>query len=431
VSRLQSTAALIVLAVLALFPAQALAASPTPGEEPLVTITFFYGEGCPYCAAEEEWLVELLATRPRVAVEAYEVWYDEAARRLYGDVAAAHGVEPSGVPGTFVAGHAWIGFSRQIAAQIEAVVDAELDRLAEPSPAPQPTPPTEESAVVDIPLIGSVDLAGQSLVVSTALIALVDGFNPCSLWVLSVLLAMMIHSGSRRRLTAVGVTFLLVTSAAYGLFMIGLVGIIGLIGYLWWVQLAVASIVLVFAVVAIKDYFWFGRGISFSIPDRFKPAIYRGSRDLVVSERPLAGLLAATAVLAAGVALLELPCTAGLPVLWSSLVADASVGVVVFGLLLGLYLLIYLLDELLLFGAVLITMRASRLQEEHGRVLKLVAGCVMLALAAAMILAPEALNTIGGTVAVFGASLLAAVLVLAAHRLVLPRFGIRIGNEFG
>jgi glutaredoxin len=412
--------------------ATAVAGEP---EEAAPTITYFGGDGCPYCAAEEEFLADLVERYPQVTVDAYEVWYDAAGRARYLEVAAQHGIEPRAVPATFVAGRSWIGFSPEIGHEIEAVVVQELERLApEPTAAPAPSPPAEPTtepvaAGIELPIVGRVELAGQSLFATTGLIAFVDGFNPCSLWVLSVLLAMMLHSGSRRRILAVGLTFLMVTAAAYGLFIVGLFSVIGFVGYLWWVQVLMALIVLTFAVLAIKDYFWFGRGVSLSIPERRKPKIYRDSRSLVQSERPLLAILAGTVILAGGVALVELPCTAGFPVLWSGILAERGVAGAEFGVLLSLYLGIYLFDELLLFGTVLVTLRVTRLQERHGRILKLVAGTVMLALAGTMLLAPATLNSVTGAVAVFAASLGAAFAVLIAHRQVLPRLGIRIGNE--
>jgi vacuolar-type H+-ATPase subunit I/STV1 len=77
---------------------------------------------------------------------------------------------------------------------------------------------------------------------------------------------------------------------------------------------------------------------------------------------------------------------------------------------------------------VLVTMRASRMQERHGRVLKLVAGSVMLALALAMLVAPEALNTIAGTLVIFGTALAVAAAIVVTHRQLLPRLGIRLGS---
>jgi hypothetical protein len=326
------------------------------------------------------------------------------------------------VPGTFVAGRAWIGFSDAIGAEIEAVVVAELANSASPTLGASAAP---SASAVELPIFGRIDAAAGSMVATTALIALVDGFNPCSLWVLSILLAMMLHSGSRRRLLAVGVTFLAVAGMAYGLFMLGLFAALDWIGYSTWVRFAIAAVVGIFGLIAIKDFFWYGRGPSLSIPEERKPGIVRRSRELALSERSLVALLPITALLAAGVSLLELPCTAGFPVMWNGILADRGVAGAAFAGLLLLYLAVYLLDELLLFGAALVTMRVTKMQERHGRALKLTAGTVMLALSAVMLVAPATLDSVFGALAVFGVALGAALLVLV----VAPRLEIATGGR--
>jgi hypothetical protein len=61
------------------------------------------------------------------------------------------------------------------------------------------------ATTLQVPFLGEIDLGAQSLVVSTALIALIDGFNPCSLWVLSVLLTLTLnHSSSRKKVLIIG-----------------------------------------------------------------------------------------------------------------------------------------------------------------------------------------------------------------------------------
>jgi hypothetical protein len=109
-------------------------------------------------------------------------------------------------------------------------------------------------------------------------------------------------------------------------------------------------------------------------------------------------------VLAGGVALVELPCTAGFPVIWSDLVNAAGVSGPEFAALLGIYLSVYLLDELVVFGAAIITMRATRLEERHGRALKLVGGMLMIAIGITIVTVPDALDTVGGLLAVFAAA---------------------------
>jgi glutaredoxin len=391
----------------------------TESDDPVI-ITLFWGDGCPHCAAEEAFLDDLVTRYPGVVVEDYEVWYDATNRARFAEVAAEHGIEPGGVPTTFIAGRSWVGFSDAIAAEIEAAVltelaarDRDADPTAEPdgaaSPQPSPTP-------VEVPIIGRVDPATASLVAVTGLIALVDGFNPCSLWVLSILLAMMLHSGSRRRLVAVGFTFLVITAAAYGLFMLGLFAVMDWIGFAPWLRIGIAALVGVLGVLAIRDFFGSGRGFSLSIPEDRKPGIARRSRELALSNRSLFALVPLTALLATGVSLLELPCTAGFPVMWNGILAERGVVGIEFAGLLAIYLGIYLVDELAVFGVAAATMRVTKMQEHHGRALKLIAGSVMVALAAAMLVAPDLLETIGGAILIFGLALMAAAAVLVVTR---------------
>ena len=146
------------------------------------------------------------------------------------------------------------------------------------------------------------------------------------------------------------------------------------------VVLAGAGMVAVgFAALNIKDYFWFQVGPSLTLSDRYKPGLFRRMRGLLAPGASAPALIGGAAVMAMGVTLVELPCTAGLPMLWARLVAAQGVTGAAFGALLGLYLLMYALDELVIFGVVLVTLRAAKLQEAQGRLLKLVGGVALLA----------------------------------------------------
>jgi glutaredoxin len=285
-----------------------------------------------------------------------------------------------------------------------------------------------DAGTITLPVVGTVGLGARSLPFSTAMIAFVDGFNPCSLWVLSILLALVLHTGSRRKIALIGFTFLLVTAAVYGLFIVGLFKIFTVIDFIGPVQSIVAVLALGFALVNIKDYFWYKRGLSFTISDKHKPKIYRDVRGLLTPGKSTAALLGATVVMALGIALIELPCTAGFPVLWSNLVAGHAVTPFEFALLLALYMTIYLLDELVVFGTAVYTLKMSRMEEKHGQVLKLVGGMVMLALALVLLLDPERMNSFGGSLLVFAVAFGATLMVLLVHRRVLPALGMEVGS---
>jgi cytochrome c biogenesis protein CcdA/thiol-disulfide isomerase/thioredoxin len=411
-----------------------------------VPIYFFWGDGCPHCAAEKPFLEELAIRYPEVEIRSYEVWFDQEARQVFFDMADSLGFEPSGVPVTIIGNRHWIGFHESIKAEIEAfVVNCIQNTCPDPGVGVLPgiDPPMElpEEGVggIDIetgsenmlvlPLIGAVDLGARSLGFSTAVIAFVDGFNPCSLWVLSILLALVIHSGSRKKTLIVGLTFLFVTTSVYVLFIVGLFKVFTFVSFVGWIQVVVAAVALAFALINIKDYFWYKEGISLTVSDKQKPKIYRDIRNLMAPDKSTLALVGATIVMALGISLVELPCTAGFPVLWTNLVAAQQVDSLTFSLLLGLYMLIYLLDELVVFLTVVITLRASKLEEKHGRVLKLVGGVVMMALAVVLLVDPELMNNISSSILIFGAAFAAAGLILLFHRRVLPYFGIYIGSE--
>lgn len=442
--RLGVLAALLAVVLLALGFTPSAAAPGDPGEARLY---FFWGDGCPHCAAAKPVLEELAAENPGLEVVAHEVWYSEPDRQLFAEMAARHGFQPTGVPTFFLGGEHWVGFSATIQDEIERAVSqclatgcpdaATFVAGAPPTRTPTasgvPTPAASPAAddVIDVPFLGQVALGGLSLPVITVLIAAVDGFNPCSLWVLGILLALTLRTGSRRVTAIVGLVFIAVTALVYALFIAGIFTIVSIASMAPWLRAVVALIAVAFALVNIKDYFWFGRGVSLSIPEAAKPGIYQRIRGVTASAEHLPALVGGTVALAAGVSIVELACTAGFPIVWTNILAERGVAGAGFVALLLLYMLVYQLDELLIFGAAVVTLRAGKLQERHGRVLKLVGGMLMLTLAVVMIVDPRLMNGLASSLLVFGAALAATGLVLLLHRVVLPRLGVRIGSEEG
>jgi hypothetical protein len=419
--------------LLAWLPLVGLAQSPTVPERFAVPVYFFWGEGCPHCGNQKVFLEQLEADHPNVVVYDFEVYNVPENLPLMTAMAAAFGRPVTGVPMTFIGDEVWVGYREVMGRQMRAAVER-YETYDAPDPvdrvspelrdqlAPPPPSLSEDGGelLLDVPLVGSVDVGHRALWLSTAIIALVDGFNPCSLWVLALLLAVVINTRSRKRVLLVGLTFLTITAAVYGLFIAGLFSIFSYVSFLGWIRVLVAGIALAFALINLKDYFAYKRGISLTIDDAQKPGIYRRIRGIMNAKASLPATLAATGGMALGVTLVELPCTAGLPVLWTTLLADAGVATGAFVTLLLLYMLIYLLDELLIFGVVVVTMRVTRIEERQGRVLKLVGGAVMLALALAMLFWPTLLESIGGTLAVFGVALGGAGVVMALHHFIHP-----------
>ncbi|MCJ7479072.1 MAG: hypothetical protein MUP63_02730 [Candidatus Nanohaloarchaeota archaeon QJJ-7] len=273
----------------------------------------------------------------------------------------------------------------------------------------------QEGEVLELPFIGEVSTQDTPLVALTVMIAFVDGFNPCSLWVLTFLLALVIHSGSRKRTAAVGLTFLSVTTIGYGAFVYGMINVFSYVSHLAWIKAVVAAVAFIFGIVNVKDFFYFNRGISLTIPDSIKPKIAEKLSETVRREG-LATTLVGTAVIAAGIVLVELPCTAGFPLIYSNILAERGVGASFALVLLALYMLIYLLDELAVFLGITWTMEKTRFEEKHGRYLKLLGGTIMIALGVAILWMPELMESLKGTVYVFGSAIIISGLIAYMYR---------------
>ena len=394
--------------VLTLGAGTAAAAGPEPTDT--VVLTVFHGDGCPHCAAEIAFLRdELAAEYPDLALQAFEVWSDPGNRDLMLAAAEVYGFEPGVVPVTIVEGpgghQVIIGFGAGTPDQVRAALDA-VAMGAAPAPAP---------AVVDVPVVGQVDLADSSLLVASVVIGFVDGVNPCSLWVLSVLLAIVLHSGSRGRVALVGGVFLTVTAAMYAVYVAGLYSILTVLEAMTWIRVVVALVALTFGVLQLVDGLAPGRAPSLSIAAERKPALYRRMRSVGLAERGVLATVAGTVVLAVGVSLLETPCTAGLPLLWTNLLAERSVPTGAAVGLFGAYMTVFLLDELVVFGIAVMTLRSLKMAPRHAEALKVLAGSVLVTLAVAMIAVPAAMQSVPGTFAVFAVAVgLSLVIQLAS-----------------
>lgn len=431
------------------------ATAQTPAQES-VTLYFFWGDGCPHCARAKPFLAELTQRYPGLEVQDYEVWNHPENQAPFVRMAAKFGFEPSSVPTIFMGDRYWVGYAPEpVGREIEEAVVAclmngcpdagagilaPLAPVATPDEAPVAAPQAAaqtnpgagqgaQSAILTLPLLGSLNLTQSSLLVSTVLIALVDGVNPCSLWVLSVLLALTLHTGSRRKVLIIGLVFLTVTSLVYAIFIAGLFSMFTVLSFVGWIQVVVALVALFFAAVNIKDYFWYKEGISFTIRDEQKPGLYRRMRQVLDAGDSMPALIGAAVVMSAGASLVEFSCTAGFPVLWTNLLTAQGVSVMAFLGLLAVYMVIYQIDELAIFVTAVWTLKASRLQEKQGRILKLASGMLMLALAGVMLVNPSLMNGLGASLLVFGAAALATLLLLGVHRWLLPKWGIYIGSE--
>ncbi|MBL0142035.1 MAG: NrdH-redoxin [Betaproteobacteria bacterium] len=393
--------AALLIAVLSMALACPVSAAAQAASAPgALELELFVREGCPHCADAERFVERLRREQPALTVTVRDVSRDPGAMKRLQELVAATPGRISGVPAFHVRGDLVVGFAGEEASG--ARVRALLSRAPPAGPdggpdgmckieaqTPCAAPADPDAGSIELPWIGtriSIDEVG--LPAFTIAIGLLDGFNPCSMWVLIMMISMLAAIGDRRRMLAIAGTFVVIEGIAYFAFMAAWLNLFLLIGISRASEIVLGVIALVAGLINVKDFFAFGRGITLSIPAASKPGIVARMRRLM-REQSLWLAIAGTVVLAILVQLVELLCTSGLPALYTRILTLRKLDPWAYYGYLVLYNVVYMLDDVVVLSIGVVTLSQKRLQEKEGRLLKLLSGLVMLGLGLYLVLAPR------------------------------------------
>lgn len=353
-----------------LCPARSYSANPPQSE---TDIEVFTRQGCPHCAAAKPFLAQLQQERPALRVLIRDVEKDPSALARLRELATQHGGQAVGVPAFYLRGTLLIGYrsANTTGQQILALLDRE----------------SSLAGTVYFPFFGQVSVGALGLPVFTLLVGLLDGFNPCAMWVLLFLLSLLVNLRDRRKMFLIGGTFVAVSGMVYFAFMAAWLNVFLLIGLSRMTQLVLGGIASLIGAINLKDFFAFGRGFSLRIPESAKPGLYARVRRILQAEN-LSGAFATVIVLAVLVNMIELLCTAGLPAMYTQILSLRQLPWWDYYAYLLLYNVAYMFDDSLMLTIAVVTLSHHKLQEKEGRWLKLVSGAVMLSLGIILIVTP-------------------------------------------
>jgi hypothetical protein len=385
-----------------------------------VMLYVFWSESCPHCHRALRFLETVTGELPWLKVQALEVSAPENMAR-YLALAEHLGTEARYVPAFFYCGHSFQGYDddgttgRALRQGLEACHAELLGQTGTDRSSTDPAAAEAGAPPIDLPLVGRLDPSALSLPVLTVVLAGLDAFNPCAFFVLLVLLSLMVHARSRGRMALVGGLFVLTSGLAYFVFMAAWLNLFLLLGYLPLLTIGAGLVALLIGVINVKDFFWPTRGITLSIPERTKPGLYGRARDLVASAS-LPAMLAGTMGLALAANAYELLCTAGFPLVFTRILTLADLHASAYYGYLALYNLVYMLPLLAIVAGFVVTLGARKLQEEEGRILKLLSGLMMLGLGLMLLLAPDALSHPLVALALMTAALVGTAIVVFLAR---------------
>jgi hypothetical protein len=235
-----------------------------------------------------------------------------------------------------------IGFSGAQTTGTELKALLEIPRPGAAQVRPERDAGTGET--IEVPLVGLVSARDLGLPAFTVLLGLLDGFNPCAMWVLLFVLSLLVNLRDRLKMAVIGGTFVLVSGIVYFAFMAAWLNLFLLVGISRTAQILLGVIAGAIGTLNVKDFIVAARGPSLAIPASARPGIYARVRAVVMAEH-LVPALGGVVVLAVLVNIVELLCTAGFPAIYTRILTLRELPAWKYYGYLLLYNVAYVLDD--------------------------------------------------------------------------------------
>lgn len=390
---------------LALF---ALLAPAAPPETPAPVATqvqgadlyLFWRRGCPHCEKELAYLESLRAATRELRVHAFELDVEPSHRTLFARVVEMLRIADPAVPLTIIGARHLVGYDDDstTGAAIAALVHeciaqgcpdivAPLAEGREP-PAAVTTPRPMMPERLRVPLLGEIDTRAVSLPAMTLLLGSLDGFNPCAMWVLMLLIGLLAGLRDRARMWVLGGAFIVASAGIYYLFMAAWLSLLLFVGATVWVRSLIAVVALAGGGYYLREFFLNSEvACKVTAPERRRRVFER--LKALATERRFWLALTGIVALAFAVNLVELFCSAGIPAVYTQLLAMNDLPAWQYHAYLGLYILAFMFDDLVVFICTMLAIEAVGLGSRYLRWSRLIGGLLLLAIGVLLLLRPQ------------------------------------------
>ena len=374
------------------------ARAATPSED--VNLYFFWGEGCPHCAKEKPFLEKLGQKYPQLNIHELEVWGNRENLKLMVEFGKRLDATVSGVPFTVVGGHYVSGWMDEAytGGQIEEAIQCAIqnscrdigNEIANGKTDVAKEKVSKIPEKITLPLIGEIQTKNISLPVLTIIIGALDGFNPGAMWTLLFLISLLLGMGDRKRMWILGGVFIAASAFVYFLFMAAWLNLLLFLGFVFWVRIMIALVAIGGGGYYLKEYFTAEDTTCKVTGTEKRQKVFEKIRKIAHESHFLLAL-SGMILLAFAVNLVEAICSAGLPVVYTQILSLSGLAKWQYYLYISFYIFIFMLDDLIVFFAAMITLRMTGLSAKYSRFSHLIGGAVMVIIGLLLIFKPELL----------------------------------------
>jgi len=382
-----------------------------------VDIYFFYGNGCPHCAKEEKFLDRLEYENKNIATHRYEVWYNRDNAQLMSEVGKKLNLNVAGVPLTVIGDQAISGYYNDevTGGKILSLIDKYnnegcVDTVGpvirgEKNDCPHDCDASDEECLhncgcsadtidsqgmldkINVPILGEIDIKKFSLPAFTLIIAAIDGFNPCSMWVLLFLITLLLGMENKKRMWFLGLSFIIASGVVYFLFLSAWLNLFLFLGFVFWVRIIIGLVAIGSGSYHLYDFWKNRNGGCHVVPEEKRKKVF-GRLKEIVSIKNIWLAFGGIVLLAFAVNLVELVCSAGLPAVYTQVLALSDLPTWQHYGYLILYIFIFMLDDLIIFFIAMTTLQIKASSSKYTRWAGFIGGIIIFIIGVLLLFKP-------------------------------------------
>lgn len=370
-----------------------------------VTLYLFYGDGCPHCAHEKEFLNDIKDDYNNLEIVQYEVWYDEDNQDFLEKVKEELEIDKNGVPVTIIGETVIMGYSDSMQGKIKRAIKfyteneykdvvsqikngtyvKELDDVDEFLESEKKS---DDETTVDVPIVGDINLKGVSITTAAFILGLIDGFNPCAMWVLLFLISMLLGMKNKKRMWIIGLTFLFTSAFVYMMIMLSWLNVVVGVSTSILMRNIIALVAIVGGGINLYNFFKHQDSGCSVVDEKKRKKVFSRIKKFT-KEKSLLLALGGTILLALSVNVIELACSAGLPLVYTQLLAINNITGVSAFLYVLLYMVFFLFDDFCVFFVAMHTMEVTGISTKYSKYSHLIGGMLMIIIGILLIFRPE------------------------------------------
>lgn len=342
-----------------------------------VNIYLFYSKICPHCQKEEKYFETLKEKyQDKINIYTYEVTENKTNNEIMKSLKKELKENSQGVPFTIIGSKTFLGYDESLNERIENTIESYLDEN------------TKTNNTYTIPILGKIEAKNASIILIAIILGFIDGFNPCAMWILLLLINMCISIKDKKKMLIVCLTFIITSGIIYFLSMLG-IGFILDLTTISYIRNIIAILAIILGIYNLYTYLKTRKQTGCHVVKKEKRKTIITKINNILNNKNTLLMFGGTIILATSVSLVEMACSLGFPTIFLELLSINNIHSFLKVTYLLIYILFYLIDDIIVLFLSIKAFETKGISTKCNKYVHLIGGLIMILMGVLLIFKPE------------------------------------------